>query len=63
MLSLTSKILKYAVLLKITVFKSDRKLLNLKRKEVTEEIFGENDFLMDPYDREILLRKIFDRAN
>ncbi|HFI4796578.1 TPA: hypothetical protein ACGQK4_002297 [Elizabethkingia anophelis] len=62
MLSLSSKNPEYAILLsKYYVFITDEGL-KLK-KEVTEEILREsNDFLMDPYDREILLRKIFDRA-
>ena len=33
------------------------------KKEVADEIMKEdNDFLMDPYDRQILLNKILDRA-
>lgn len=62
MLSLTSKNPQYAVLLtKYYVFIGNH-VLNIKR-EVTEEILREeSDFLMDPYDREILLRKIFDRV-
>ncbi|AQW92977.1 hypothetical protein BAS07_01050 [Elizabethkingia anophelis] len=62
MLSLTSKNPEYAALLtKYYVFIGNE-VLNIK-KEVTEEILREsNDFLMDPYDREILLRKIFDRV-
>lgn len=62
MLSLSSKNPEYTILLsKYYVFITDEGL-KLKR-EVTEEILREsNDFLMDPYDREILLRKIFDRA-
>ncbi|AJW63022.1 hypothetical protein VO54_01545 [Elizabethkingia miricola] len=62
MLSLTSKNPQYAVLLTNYYVQIGQEALNLKR-EVTEEILREsNDFLMDPYDREILLRKIFDRA-
>ncbi|MEW7223595.1 hypothetical protein AB2S25_18385, partial [Elizabethkingia anophelis] len=62
MLSLTSKNPQYAVLLTNYYVQVGQEALNLKR-EVTDEILREsNDFLMDPYDREILLRKIFDRA-
>lgn len=62
MLSLSAKNPQYAVLLSNYYITIGNEALKLK-KEVTEEILKEsNDFLMDPYDREILLRKIFDRV-
>lgn len=32
------------------------------KKEVADSMKEDNDFLMDPYDRQILLNKILDRA-
>lgn len=59
---LTANNIQYAPLLGKYYFHIGDELLKLK-KEVSEEIMKEsNDFLMDPYDRQILLNKILDRA-
>lgn len=59
---LTSKNLQYASLLGRYYYHIGNESIKLK-KEVVDEIMKEgNDFLMDPYDRQILLNKILDRA-
>lgn len=59
---LTSKNLQYASLLGRYYYHIGNESIKLK-KEVVDEIMNEgNDFLMDPYDRQILLNKILDRA-
>ena len=59
---LTTKNLQYAPLLGRYYYHIAEECLKLK-KEVADEIMKEdNDFLMDPYDRQILLNKILDRA-
>ncbi|WP_228455562.1 hypothetical protein [Chryseobacterium potabilaquae] len=62
MLLLISKKTEYAVLLTNYYVQIEKEVLNLKIT-ISEEILKEgNDFLMDPYDRELLLRKVFDKA-
>ena len=59
---LTTKNLQYAPLLGRYYYHIGDECVKLK-KEVADEIMKEdNDFLMDPYDRQILLNKILDRA-
>jgi hypothetical protein len=62
MLSLTYKHGQYALFLTNYYSQIVIDIVNLE-KEVKEEILREDsDFLMDPYDREILLRKILDKV-
>ncbi|HFK5512599.1 TPA: hypothetical protein ACGZ9U_003544 [Elizabethkingia anophelis] len=62
MLSLSYKQGQYAIFLTNYYGQIVIDIVNLE-KEVKEEILREdNDFLMDPYDREILLRKILDKV-
>lgn len=59
---LTTNNLQYAPLLGRYYYHIAEECVKLK-KEVADEIMKEdNDFLMDPYDRQILLNKILDRA-
>lgn len=59
---LTTANIQYAPLLGRYYYHIGDECVKLK-KEVADEIMKEdNDFLMDPYDRQILLNKILDRA-
>jgi Fe-S cluster biosynthesis and repair protein YggX len=62
MLSLTAQYPEYAVLVSKYYIQIGKEVVKLEQ-EITEALLNENnDFLMDPNDREMLLEKIFNRA-
>lgn len=60
--TLTSKNIQYAPLLSKYYYHIWEECTKLKKEVVEEVLKEEKDFLMDPYDRQILLNKILTRA-
>ena len=62
MLKLTAKYPQYAILLTDHYYRIVQEILMIQ-KELKEEILREDsDLLIDPYDREVLISRIFDRV-
>jgi hypothetical protein len=62
MLKLTAKYPQYAILLTDHYHRIVQEILMIQ-KELKEEILREDsDLLIDPYDREVLISRIFDRV-